>query len=329
MSKRGLDVRVGAFVLVGLTVLGALLLQFSKGTSMFRPTWTLVLHAANVGGLKVRSGAFMAGVPIGTVSQITLAPDCKSVDIKLSIYKDFKIYKDARFAIEQSGLLGDNYVAVLAQRNEGGTFKDGDEATVEEPFNLQEVARSAAGFVKRIDETASNLNTAIGDVRRLVLNEHTLTNFAATVDHLHDASGAALQTVRDIDYTFATNGVAIALALSNLVTFSQQLNRFSDSLNSVLQTNGTDIAVSVRNIETSTTEIKTMLDDVNAGKGPLGMVLRDQQVAADLADITHNFSITSSNLNRHGLWYMLWSHAPPRTNAPPSEDRHPSRIQPE
>ena len=313
-------------MLVGLTVLGALLLQFSKGTSAFRPTWNLILHAANVGGLKLRSDVLMAGVRIGWVSEIELAPDSKSVNIKLRIYKDFKIYKDARFAIEQSGLLGDTYVAVLAQRNEGGAYNDGEEATVEEPFDLQEVARSAAGFVKRIDQTASNLNNAIADVRRLVLNEHTLTNFAATVDHLHDASGEAMHAVRDIDSMFATNGIVIAQSLSNLVVFSQQLNKFSDNLNSVLQTNGADISVSVRNIENSTTEIKSMLDDVNAGKGPMGTLLRDRQVAADLAEITRNLSITSSNLNRHGLWYMLWSHPPPRTNTPPAA--HPSRIEP-
>ena len=74
MSKSRLEWKVGLFVLVGLVLLGALALQFSKGTTFFRPTYTIKLRTANVGGLKLRSAVLMAGVQIGTVSDIRLAP---------------------------------------------------------------------------------------------------------------------------------------------------------------------------------------------------------------------------------------------------------------
>src|SRR6185436_1758989 len=118
---------------------------------------------------------------VGTVSEIRLGPQGTNVTITLKLYSQYVIHKDARFSIEQSGFLGDQYVAIMPTKNQGEGFHDGDTAEAEAPFNMQEVARSAGGFLTRVDETARKLNDAIADVRRLVLNEQTLTNLSRTV----------------------------------------------------------------------------------------------------------------------------------------------------
>ena len=117
MEKSRQEIKVGLFVFIGLVLLAVLLIQFSKGTSLFRGTYELRLHASNVGGLKQRASVLLAGVQVGDVSDIQLAPDGKSVTILLRIYKDYKIYHDARFVIQQSGFLGDQYVAIIPTAN--------------------------------------------------------------------------------------------------------------------------------------------------------------------------------------------------------------------
>jgi phospholipid/cholesterol/gamma-HCH transport system substrate-binding protein len=92
MDKSRLQMKVGLFVFIGLTLLGVLLIQFSKSTSVFRGTYVLHLHADNVGGIKPRAQVLLAGVQVGTVTDIRLAPDSKSVTMDLMIYKDFKIF---------------------------------------------------------------------------------------------------------------------------------------------------------------------------------------------------------------------------------------------
>ena len=49
----------------------------------------------------------VAGVSVGSVSDIKLDDGGTNVTIFLKIYKDYKIHGDARFVIEQSGFLGD------------------------------------------------------------------------------------------------------------------------------------------------------------------------------------------------------------------------------
>jgi phospholipid/cholesterol/gamma-HCH transport system substrate-binding protein len=318
MSKSRLEWKVGLFVFIGLVVLGGLLIEFTKGTSPWRHTYTIRLRAGNVGGLKVRSTVLMSGVQVGTVSDIKLSPDGKSVTMTLKIYDQYIIHKDARFVIEQSGFLGDNYVSILPTLNQGDVFREGGEAHADAPFNLQEVARSAAGFIQRIDEVAQRLNETIADVRHYVLNEQTLTNLSAAVSRLRGFSEEALATVDDIHRLVITNRPALDTAGSNLVVFSQQLNQFGSGLNGIIATNSPGINEVVKNIESSTVVLKNLLNDLQEGKGLAGSLIKDEDAAMHVSQIASNLSITTSNLNRLGLWGILWQHKPPRTNNPPA-----------
>src|SRR3984957_14048870 len=176
MEKSRLEIKVGLFVLIGLVLVALLIIQFSKGTSLFRGTYELRLHASTVGSLKPRAAVSLAGVEVGSVSDIQLADDGKSVTILLKIYKEFPIYGDARFVIEQSGFLGDQYVSVIPTANQGPVLTNNADVPCDAPFTLQEVARSAAGFIQRLDGTAKKLDASVSDLQQQVLNAHTLSS---------------------------------------------------------------------------------------------------------------------------------------------------------
>jgi phospholipid/cholesterol/gamma-HCH transport system substrate-binding protein len=314
MSKSRLELRVGLFVFVALTLLAALMLMFGKGATFYKRTHEITLITPNVGGLKTRAQVLMAGVQIGTVSGITLGSEGTNVNVTLSIYNPYRIHKDALFAIEQSGFLGDQYVAIYPTTNKAGLFQHGDTAYTEPPFNLQEVARSAGGFIQRIDETARKLNDAISDVRRLVLNEKTLTNLSVAAANICNVAAEAEAAVQGINLLVATNSPAIAQSASNLVAFSEELHQFGGGLGSLLATNRPEIDASVKNIETSTEMLKSLVGDVQSGKGPAGTILKNEEVTTHISEIASNLSITTSNLNRLGLWGILWQHKPPKSN---------------
>jgi len=178
------------------------------------------------------------------------------------------------------------------------------------------VARSAQGFIQRIDETAKRLNDTINDVRRLVLNEQTLTNLAVAVLNLREASGRALNTIDNFDALITTNTSSFSLSVSNISAFSEELKRFADDLNGIVTTNRGAISDSVNNIESSTETLKHILEKVESGKGLAGTLLQNDAVATNVTAIVNNLSITTSNLNRLGLWGVLWSKKPPHTNEP-------------
>jgi len=317
MSKSRLEWRVGLFVFIGLGLLVALLLEFSKGLTFFRQTYEIDLEAPNVSGLKTRAAVLMSGVQVGTVSAIRLAPDGRTVTIVLRIFGDYKIHQDAQFNIEQSGLLGDQYVAIVPTLNQKDVFVDGGKATAEAPFNLQEFTRTASGFIGRIDDTVKKLNEALVNVSRVVLNPETLTNLSLTVANLRDVSDRARSTIDRLDAVIETNGPSLAVSSSNLVVFSEEMSRFARGLNSLVVSNTPEVQTVVKNLETSSDSLKSLLSDVQAGKGLAGELLKNEQIAANVSQIVSNLSITSSNLNRLGLWGILWSHKPPKPSKEP------------
>ncbi len=315
MENKRLEIKVGLFVLVGLILLAILLIQFSKGASLFRSSYELHLHSANVGGMKPRADVMLAGVPIGTVADIQLSDDDKSVTMILKIYNQFPIYHDAIFTIEQAGILGDKYVSVLATTNADPKLTNNADVYCDVPFDLQEVARSASGFLQQLDGTAKKLDAAITDLRTQVLNAQTLSSFSAAVTNMKAITDSALAAVQDIHTLVNTNGEQVGLAVSNLVHFSGELNQLANSAQSVLATNGENISVATKNISDISVTIKQLANDLQAGKGLAGTVLQNQELATNVQMLVANLSITSSNLNQHGLWGILWSHKTPTTNA--------------
>lgn len=307
--------KVGLFVFVGLAVLALLVVQFSKGTSLFQSTYELKLHTANVGGLKQNAGVLLAGVAVGSVHHIEIEPSGTNVTITLQIYKKYPIHSDARFVIEASGFLGDQFVSVVPTRNEMPLLTNGQDVICEAPFNLQEVARGAAGFIQRLDGTAKKLDDSVADLRSQVLNERTLANFSYAVTNLRVITEHALGTLNDINGIIATNGTQVGTAVSNLVLFSTQLTQLGNSAQDILATNGANITAATKNIQDITENAQDLVKDIQAGKGVAGTLLQDNATMTNLQLLSANLATVSSNLNRYGLWHILWSHAPPSTNA--------------
>ena len=316
MERKRIEVKVGLFVLVGLVLLGVLLIQFSKGTSVFHGTYTLRLHAPNVGGLKLRASVLLAGVIVGGVSDIQLAPDGKSVTIILKIYKGTVIFPDARFVIEQAGFLGDNFVAIHPTDNQGTPLADGADINCEPPFDLQEVARSASGFIERVNETVSKIEDSVAKLQRTVLNDQTLTNVSLAVSNLRSASDQAVGAVSNIDSVILSNGAQVNSAVSNVVFFSRELADLGGDARGILATNGDALSGAVSNLVEATATLKQIADDAHSGKGVAGTLVENQQLAANLQTTVNNLAVASSNLNQLGLWHFLWHHqtVQPSTN---------------
>ncbi|HTR40982.1 MAG TPA: MlaD family protein [Pseudomonadales bacterium] len=329
MDNKRLDVKVGLFVFIGLFLLAVLLILFSKGTSVFHGTYSLRLHATNIGGLKQRASVLLAGVIVGDVSDIQLQPDGKSVTIILKIYNGVTIYGDAHFVIEQAGFLGDNFVAILPTDNKAAALADGADVECEPPFDLQQVARSATGFIQRVDQTVQKIEDSVTQLQKTVLNQQTMTNLAVTIANLRAASDQAVIAVADIDSLVATNRSQVNFAISNVVYFSQDLTQLADNANGILATNGMTLSESMSNIQATTETLRQISDDMKAGKGLAGTILENQDLATNVQATVNNLAIATSNLNQLGLWGFLWHHQgePARTNASPSKYSSPRDSQ--
>lgn len=326
-NKTQLQTKVGIFVFIGLILLAVLLISFSKGTLFVKPTYEINLKTANVGGIKTRASVLMSGVPVGYVDGVRLTEDNWNVIITVKILDQFKIRKGSRFVIEQSGFLGDQYIAVYPEK-EGDFIQPGETIACEEPFNLQETARAAAQFIKRVEDTVKKLNSMVERIDQSLLTEQNFSNITYSLDNLSKISETTVSTVREVETLLQTNISPVNLTISNfthissnLVVFLEELNNFTIALNKALSTNEENITLAIKNAAYGTSSLTNLLWQLQEGKGIAAAVLKDPELKTNVEELvknmdglTANLKIASSNLNRYGLWWMLWKPKYPKTN---------------
>src|SRR5437588_12056885 len=111
--ERGLEFKVGAFVFVGLAMLGALVVQFGRLGEGFKTYYALTIRFNDASGLLKGSDVLLAGARIGKVSGgPRLVREGNGVAVPLKIYDYVKIPEESKFTVGSSGLLGDRFVNV-------------------------------------------------------------------------------------------------------------------------------------------------------------------------------------------------------------------------
>src|SRR5690349_6767114 len=125
MSEKRHTAKVGLFVFIGIVLIGALMLNFSRGIGVFQPKYDLVMRVHSVAGLKPRSPVLLSGVQIGNVKGVELDQKNKGAIVHLTILKAYPLPNDARFVIEQQGVLGDQFVIIYPGTPGSPLLQDG------------------------------------------------------------------------------------------------------------------------------------------------------------------------------------------------------------
>jgi phospholipid/cholesterol/gamma-HCH transport system substrate-binding protein len=113
MAKRGVEVLVGLFVMLGLVGLVFIALKAANLSSFGSgDTYAVSARFDNIGGLKSRAPVRSAGVLVGRVTSISLDPKTFQGVVTLAIERSFQFPKDSSAKILTSGLLGDQYVGL-------------------------------------------------------------------------------------------------------------------------------------------------------------------------------------------------------------------------
>src|ERR1041384_674471 len=112
--ERGLEFKVGAFVFVGLAMLGALVVRFGRLGEGFKTYYDLTVRFKDASGLLKGSDILLSGARIGRVGGgPRLLREGEGVAVPLRIYDYVKIPKGSKFTVGSSGLLGDRFVSVV------------------------------------------------------------------------------------------------------------------------------------------------------------------------------------------------------------------------
>jgi len=125
MSENKTEVTIGALV---LAVAVGFVFYVGKTTGISASTGGYQISAAfrSAEGISAGTDVRLAGVKIGTVTDMALNPETYRAQVTFAIQEGINIPEDSTFAIESEGLLGGQFVEVFP----GGSFDylvEGDE----------------------------------------------------------------------------------------------------------------------------------------------------------------------------------------------------------
>jgi len=280
MNNMSQSIRVGLFFLLGLALAWITFESLNGGQLFKKPGYTLVAGFANLKGLKTGDEVRMAGVKVGAVELTRLAGH--RVEALLAIEPGVKIPADAVASVEQSSLLGSNYLGVTFGTPGNELFKDGEEISTKATVDMSEV-------ISQLGNLGSKLEQVIGEIGKSM--------------GTGSEGGGIFQR---IDKLVTDNGPKLTETISNLQDITAKIKTGEGTLGKLINdpklhddllAGMGEIKLAAADARTFMGDTKAIVADVKAGKGALGLLLYDDATANSLKLTMTNLREVSDKLN--------------------------------
>jgi len=149
MKSSRLEIVVGIFFVLGLGAFGWLALQLGE-VPWLSESHSYILYAEfdNISGVKKGADVQIAGVPVGSVRDITLNED-ELAQATMQIEQGIKIPVDSVASVKSQGIIGDKFIQITLGGDEE-IYKPGEIITdTESSLDLESlISKFAFGKVK-------------------------------------------------------------------------------------------------------------------------------------------------------------------------------------
>lgn len=152
----------GIFFVIGLALIFWVIFTIGKDKGFTQPKFRVDVLFRNVGGLIEGAPVRLAGVNVGTVSDINFLDqgiEGRQVKVRISIFNKYRgqLQQKIRFSIKTEGILGEKLIEIKA--GEGGRKVDLAQPVIgEDPLNVQDLAVVFADAAESFTRTSVMFN---------------------------------------------------------------------------------------------------------------------------------------------------------------------------
>ena len=287
--ERGLEFKVGAFVFVGLAMLGALVVQFGRLGEGLKTYYPLTVRFTDASGLLKGSDVLLAGAKIGKVSGgPRMVRESQGVDVPLKIYEHIKIPEGSKFIVGSSGLLGDRFVTVVMPSGQPKAFlAPNTHISGARETGIDDLTREGGALVSDLRGTVQKVDTTVNRLNQDTLSSANMENLKSSMEHLNQATSALAESSKKLD------GV-IEQADSTMASAKQAADTLQNAI----------------------ADTRKVLRSATQGKGLVATLLNDQKLSDDLHALI-------TNLRAHGV--LFYRDTAATAQAKPPEQTKPAR----
>lgn len=199
-------IKTGAFVILCLLLLLAIIFLIGRQKNMFGETFAVYANFKNISGLKEGNYVRYAGINAGTVDNISILNDT-TVVVMMLLKKDIKPYikEDGVASIGSDGLMGDKLVVISPGSPSAplvktrGTIKASNPVDVDRIVsNLSKISDNAEALTGNLASVMTKINNGEGSFGRLVNDDKLVKNLEGTLSSAKETVGTVKKTASSV-----------------------------------------------------------------------------------------------------------------------------------
>jgi phospholipid/cholesterol/gamma-HCH transport system substrate-binding protein len=304
------ELRVGLFVLVGLSVLAAGIFYVTSAGALIGPKYRLITYLPEVSGLANGAPVRLDGVEVGNVESIKIAPRTgnvardrtRNIEVVMRIAKRYQEYilTDSTVTVVTEGLLGNEYVEVTRGFT-GSPLNDGAEVNGSGGLALKEVIARGADTLQNLQALSDTVQGIVNGVKEGKGTLGKLLTDEEAYNHLSNILAKGDLMVTDVQAGRGTIGKLVT-SDEMYTKVDQGLDNVNVILTDVRSQKGTigkllyDPSLYDQMKQTMSNS-NSMIADVRAGKGTLGKLVSDDALYNNLRETSANMASATAKLN--------------------------------
>ena len=232
-------------------------------------------------GLSVKSEVKIAGVTVGWVDRLDLAPDARSVQARIMILGTFVLHVDAYALVRQDGLLGTKFVEVAPGTPELATISPGGflHKPSRETASIDSILDEVQLVAKSLSKVSVSLEAALGGEEGLLRIESAVNGFNRGVESVSRLAESLESVVQKNSSTIDSVVSDLGSMVSDL---KQELPQTTRDLRESLNIFTENISSLSGTFENVAGPVETMVGKLNKAEGVLGSLISDKDMGREV-----------------------------------------------
>ena len=274
MKKKGSEIWVGIFVVIGILLLALLTMKVEKFSIGKERGYLVNILFDSAAGLDKSAPVRVAGVHVGYVEKVILEEGKARVTFRLP--PDIVIYKDSKAYLKSEGFLGEKYVEIT--QGTRGTPKVEANGVIEQgapPVDVEQVLSKVSGLGDDIKEVVGPVKDLVKsmDPKKVEGMIANLDKFSGQLEGLAKDSKETIQKAKD--------------AFASMEDIGDKVNRGEGTLGKLISDDSVyqDVKKTVEtakeaseSAQKAVESLKNISEAVERGEGTLGKLIKDESL---------------------------------------------------
>jgi len=277
---------------IGLITVAAFIwtFHFMKGKNILKYARTYTIIYNKIDGLEESGAVLLSGYKVGLVNEIHFLPDLSGrLSVHILLEEKFDLPLNTVAQIFSADLMGTKAIRLnLAESDEfhqpGDTLIGDIEGSLQEQVSVQMLP---------LKNKAENLILSIDSVLAVIqntFNEDFRDDFSKSFEHIVATISNLQRSTYTLDTLLTNEEGRLARIISNVESISSNLQANNDELTNILKNfssvsdslASSDIKSTIKNLDNTLAQMNIILEDINAGKGSVGMLMKNDTLYYNL-----------------------------------------------